>query len=99
MRNLEKYIEDGKKLMKDHSRFDMQLSNLNDLLQESTPEQAILKAFYAGVSAGSRIEKKNTKAEVDKTMYGMMAAQDKVLKAVIKAERQAAAEERSLRER
>lgn len=58
MRNLEKFAVEGQKKIKNNSRYDIQVSDMSKLLQESTPEQAIIKAFYAGVEAGSRIQKK-----------------------------------------
>ena len=63
MRNFEKYYTDGYKKIKGHLHYDMQTSDFYALTSkleagEISIYDVISRAFYAGVEAGSRIEKK-----------------------------------------
>lgn len=63
MRNFEKYAEEGHKKMKGNLHYDMQTSDFYALTSkleagEYSIFEVITRAFYAGVEAGSRIEKK-----------------------------------------
>lgn len=60
MKNFEKYAEEGQKKINKNSRFDMQVSDMDELLKLARVDmcEALRKAFNAGVEAGSRIEKK-----------------------------------------
>jgi len=64
MRNFEKYAAAGEAKMKKHRHFDMTTSDFFTLTSkmesgEFSIYDVISMTFYAGVEAGSRIEKKN----------------------------------------
>ena len=62
MRNLEKYVAEGKKKIEKNSRYDMQLSDYQTITEKMDKGLSLFEAlemvFNAGVEAGSRIEKK-----------------------------------------
>ena len=63
MRNFEKYYTEGRKKIEGHLHYDMQTSDFYALTSkleagEYSIYEVITRAFYAGVEAGSRIEKK-----------------------------------------
>lgn len=65
MRNFEKYAEAGQKKIAKYSRYDMQISNYNEILslleeQKITIIEALNKTFNAGVEAGTKIQAKRS---------------------------------------
>ena len=64
MRNVKKYAQAGKEVINGNAHYDIQVSDIRTILDmaEENLFQAIEYAFYAGVEAGSRIEKKANKA-------------------------------------
>ena len=64
MRNIKKYAQAGKELIKGNAYYDIQVSDVRTILDmtEENLVQAIEYAFYAGVEAGARVERKANKA-------------------------------------
>lgn len=61
MRNFEAYAEAGAEKIRNNSRYDLQVSDMQALLaleKEQGIIQALEKAFHAGIEAGARIERK-----------------------------------------
>lgn len=64
MRNFDKYAAEGEKKVRANSHYDMTTSDFFALTSkyeagEISIYEVITRAFFAGVEAGSRIEKKN----------------------------------------